>query len=49
MGIVKYQGRSGVHWDNENGANINTEAEANVWNEYISHKVRQFQTCSTDF
>ena len=37
--IQKYQlTTSGTHWDNENGANITTKADSNVWESYI--KVR---------
>ena len=37
--IQKYQSTtSGTHWDNENGANIITKADSNVWEGYI--KVR---------
>ena len=30
-----------MHWDNTNGAGINTDAEESVWNEYVGHKVRR--------
>lgn len=28
-----------MHWDNTNGANINSEAAERVWNNYIAQKV----------
>lgn len=39
--IVKYQTMtSGTHWDNVNGANITTQADLDVWENYV--KVRRF-------
>jgi len=37
--IQKYQGTSGFHWDNTTGASVGTQAEENVWNEYVKIKV----------
>jgi hypothetical protein len=31
---------SGTHWDNVNGANITTQADLDVWDNYV--KVRRF-------
>jgi hypothetical protein len=31
---MAYKTRSGVHWDNVNGANIVGEADAAAWTEY---------------
>jgi hypothetical protein len=37
--ILKYKARTGMRWDNTNGANINGEAAERVWNNYITQKV----------
>ena len=38
--IKGYRSQSGVHWDNEKGANIEGKAAADVWMTYIQqHKV----------
>jgi hypothetical protein len=34
-----YREKSGIHWDNENGAKIEGEAADKVWQAYISTKV----------
>ncbi|KAG2149210.1 hypothetical protein DEU56DRAFT_729644 [Suillus clintonianus] len=39
--IQKYRQQSGVHWDNDLGANIQGEGAGAVWHEYISKKVSQ--------
>ncbi|KAG2365550.1 hypothetical protein BDR07DRAFT_1481166 [Suillus spraguei] len=36
--IQKYCQQSGVHWNNTTGANIQGDAAASVWNEYVSKK-----------
>lgn len=35
VAITKYKSRSGKHWDNENGANITTDADKVVWEAYL--------------
>ena len=43
--IKDYRNQSGVHWDNEKGANIEGEAAATVWMSYIQqHKVCRSQS-----
>ena len=37
--IQNYQGRSGIHWDNVNGANIVEDADISVWDGFIVKKV----------
>ena len=37
--IQKYKTRTGMRWDNTNGANINGEAAERVWNFYVAQKV----------
>ena len=38
--IETYRNQSGVHWDNERGANIVGEAADIVWKAYLKTKVR---------
>jgi hypothetical protein len=37
--INKWKGLSGTHWDDERGANITTNADAKVWDEFVANKV----------
>ncbi|KAG2369307.1 hypothetical protein BDR07DRAFT_1267752 [Suillus spraguei] len=37
--ILAYRSRSGCHWDDEHGANINGPAAEAVWEEIVSKKV----------
>ena len=37
--INKWKGLSGTHWDDECGANITTNADAKVWDEFVTNKV----------
>jgi hypothetical protein len=37
--IETYAGKSGVHWDNERGANIEGPAAMQVWNDYVKDTV----------
>jgi hypothetical protein len=37
--IQNYQGASGVGWSDEFGANVKTEGEVAVWDDYVTKKV----------